>query len=530
MTAVNLDSHSFSSSQSFHAPAQTVRWGQATWGLLATILLLRIAYLLVFPVDLAADESYYWDWSRLPDWSYYSKPPLVAWVIWLGTLPGDTLFFLKLPAAILNVAGIGILALLAHRMYSPQVGFWTALISVTMPGTAVGGMTMTIDAPLLFCWGCALLFIWESLNPANPQSTRRVNGIAATIAVGIGLLAKLSMGIFWIGLLFLWLFPGKDQPRPALGAWLLRCIGSFLFLIPFLLWNWKRDWITFEHTSTSFGVEDRWDFADAFGKGLEFVGSQLGALNPIWWVALLILGGLCILHWKQLDYRAKFLTAFSYPLIFGAIGLSFYQRVQPNWPATFYLGATVLLAAWLCGQPLRQHAQQTQGKPQLRKIGLWLGVFMVAFIYIAPYAWQAAGYAGHRSDPFARIRGWSAFAEEVQKQRVATFGDNSHFLWVAGHRYPVSQLAFYLPDQPKVYRYDPSGLIWSQYEMWPGPAESGWIGKDALLLLPPELLETQFPEWSRHFETVTPLGEVSYEIGHGRKIRMLAFKAERLLN
>ena len=33
------------------------------------------------PLELAPDEAHYWDWSRHLDWSYYSKGPLVAWLI-----------------------------------------------------------------------------------------------------------------------------------------------------------------------------------------------------------------------------------------------------------------------------------------------------------------------------------------------------------------------------------------------------------------------------------------------------------------
>ena len=36
------------------------------------------------PYDLAPDEGHYWDWSRHLDWSYYSKGPLIAWIIRAG--------------------------------------------------------------------------------------------------------------------------------------------------------------------------------------------------------------------------------------------------------------------------------------------------------------------------------------------------------------------------------------------------------------------------------------------------------------
>src|SRR2546430_1542444 len=33
------------------------------------------------PVDLSGDEAQYWDWSRNLDLSYYSKGPLIAYLI-----------------------------------------------------------------------------------------------------------------------------------------------------------------------------------------------------------------------------------------------------------------------------------------------------------------------------------------------------------------------------------------------------------------------------------------------------------------
>src|SRR5690349_13879219 len=46
---------------------------------------LSLAYVWVrCPLDLAPDEAHYWDWSRHIDWCYYSKGPLVAWLIRLS--------------------------------------------------------------------------------------------------------------------------------------------------------------------------------------------------------------------------------------------------------------------------------------------------------------------------------------------------------------------------------------------------------------------------------------------------------------
>src|SRR5262249_33116461 len=70
----------------------------------------RLAYLAGdCPLDLASDEAHYWDWSRHLDWSYYSKGPLVAWLIrlscdlfghWSELHTGNLMFAVRLPAVL----------------------------------------------------------------------------------------------------------------------------------------------------------------------------------------------------------------------------------------------------------------------------------------------------------------------------------------------------------------------------------------------------------------------------------------------
>src|SRR4051812_49039363 len=64
--------------------AGVLRWRLAVAALLLGSALWRILYLAGSPLDLSPDEAHYWDWSRHLDWSYYSKGPLVAYLIRLG--------------------------------------------------------------------------------------------------------------------------------------------------------------------------------------------------------------------------------------------------------------------------------------------------------------------------------------------------------------------------------------------------------------------------------------------------------------
>ena len=56
------------------------------------------------PIDLSGDEAQYWDWSRHLDLSYYSKGPMVAYIIRAScALLGDNMPAVRLPALIFAV-------------------------------------------------------------------------------------------------------------------------------------------------------------------------------------------------------------------------------------------------------------------------------------------------------------------------------------------------------------------------------------------------------------------------------------------
>src|SRR5579871_3214647 len=82
------------------------RFGRGKWGwrigaglLVLASAGLHLGYLAYHcPLDLAPDEAHYWDWSRHLDWSYYSKGPLVAYLIRAGCALRDDALGVRLPA------------------------------------------------------------------------------------------------------------------------------------------------------------------------------------------------------------------------------------------------------------------------------------------------------------------------------------------------------------------------------------------------------------------------------------------------
>ena len=53
--------------------------------IILTITLWRIVLLRFDTTDLFVDEAQYWLWSQHLDFGYYSKPPMIAWVIRAAT-------------------------------------------------------------------------------------------------------------------------------------------------------------------------------------------------------------------------------------------------------------------------------------------------------------------------------------------------------------------------------------------------------------------------------------------------------------
>src|SRR5262245_64044342 len=90
--------------------------------------LLRLLYLASdCPLDLAPDEAHYWDWSRHLDWSYYSKGPLVAWLVRLSCelfggasvrLTGNLMLAVRVPAVVCGSLLLASLYVLTTQVFA----------------------------------------------------------------------------------------------------------------------------------------------------------------------------------------------------------------------------------------------------------------------------------------------------------------------------------------------------------------------------------------------------------------------------
>ena len=477
-------------------------WHRATLITLFVLLLFRLVYLAILPIDLVHDEAYYWDWSRQLDWGYYSKPPGIAWLIGLSTrLFGSNEFAVRLPAALLSTATLYFGFLLAKQMFSSKAGYFAMALAAATPGNAALGTVMTIDAPLLFFWSLALLCFWNLLH----SSTSRWRWtIGTACAVGSGLLFKQTMIAFpALCFIFVCLCERHRNELRRLSFWLAGVLSLF-FLVPVVLWNYQNEWITLQHTSEHFAAE-----ATPLHKhlvlGLEFLATQFGVVSPVTFVLLVTALALVIRLGKQAEPKEVLLMTFCAIPLLGVVALSFKQRVEPNWPAPFYASGIVLLAGVITHERFKRFDAAA-----LRR-ALVTGIVITAGTYALPLIISASGLKASKVDAVVRMWGWEDLGEEVGQQHL----DTDSLVIVTSGRAMASELAFYLPNQPEVHLWNPRSAVTSQYDLWGMPNEQS--GQTALIVGENDKLDARL---AARFDSYESVGEVVVPIARGRVHRV----------
>ena len=125
------------------------------------ILSTRIVSLFLSNIELQGDEAQYWYWSTYFDWGYYSKPPLIAWVISIFTsLFGDSVFIIKLPSLIAHfITSIVLFYLGKSFNKSNEESLWLSVSYLLFFAVSLSSNIISTDPFLLLFWTLSLLFL-----------------------------------------------------------------------------------------------------------------------------------------------------------------------------------------------------------------------------------------------------------------------------------------------------------------------------------------------------------------------------------
>lgn len=465
--------------------------------LLLAILVVRGGFLFSNGLNLIGDESYYWDWSRQPDWCYYSKPPMVAWLIGIFTwLLGDYTAVVRMPTLLLGTLFLFYFHATAKAFYGGRAAALALLLVLATPINVLANFLMTIDPPLYCFWIMSLYYLRRALFDADGHSW-----LWAGCASAAALLSKQAAIALPVMLLLFLLIDAPRRHFLKREFW-LYLLPMLLAAVPILLWNQQHDWVMFGHSKSHFGNHQSVSLVKHLQHALNFLLYQLLLLSPVIWLLTLVVSIQTGLLFRRLTGEQRFLWLMGPMLLLGVLLLSLLQKVQGNWPMPFYITGLILLAgSWAEGAWNRAV-----------KWGLGVGFLMVLTTYLLPIVLQVTHLKDTAFDPTKRFKSWQEIAINVHFERLMSQTDLADSFVVAlGHRYLASELGFYLPDHPKVYRFEESGQITSQYEVWPGPEQ--YVGKNAFIV--GETPEAEVPEaLKKAFDSFKFIAEVANPGNH----------------
>lgn len=403
-------------------------------------------------VDLFFDEAYYWGWAQTPDWGYYSKPPVVAWLIYITThLLGDNMFAVRLGSAILYPLtalviywlGLKLFAFSARKYAIALIG---ALTFMSLPVIAFGSWFITTDAPLLFFWALSLLFYVRAL---DSNSWR--DWILLGLCAALGLLSKYTM-VFFVPCALMHLLVSNQlaiqlrNPRLYVAAGL----ATLLFL-PNIWWNYQHQFSSYKHTAEISQLDKHLINPAHFG---EFFAAQFAVFGFV------LFGGLIAALFRLRSLLTNppmaVLLSFSFVPVALFCLLAFTSRAFANWAAFAYVAAALFIAAWW----------MQLGRHRLLASGLLANFLLIALL--SHWQWLA-GISGvelsRKSDPYFRVKAWQALAKKIEPE----FARYPQARLLGVNRDMLAEMSFYIGRNHQNARhpliYNPSGEISNHYAL-----------------------------------------------------------------
>ena len=409
---------------------------------LGALLALRIAAIYAAKIDLVLDEAQYWTWSRELSFGYFSKPPMIAWVIRAASaVCGDGEVCIRAASPVLYTLASLMIYLSGRALFDARVGFWSAIVFATVPGVSYSSLLMTTDVPLILFWTIAL-YAWIMLVKRQSMGFAILLGVA----VGLGLLAKQAM--IYVVLCIGCHAAASREARQALkgGRAIVAALLAAALFSPNIIWNAEHGFPTVQHTGSNIGWQ--YPYIHPY-RVVEYFALQFGVFGPILFAVLLRAA------WREIRHPSDpakiLLLCFSLPVLAILTVQALFSRAHGNWSATAYPAAAILVTAVMLELNRRI----------LFLVSLDLHLAIAVMLAAAPaFALQLPLF--ERLQFLSRVVGWRAVAEAVRTK----LAENRYGAIVVDTRELAGELLYYLRDEPMPLYVLPTGPTPSDhYEM-----------------------------------------------------------------
>jgi 4-amino-4-deoxy-L-arabinose transferase-like glycosyltransferase len=361
------------------------------------VVALRLAAVIAAPVEIGPDEAQYWRWSEKLDFGYYSKPPLIAWIIAASTAVfGDGEWAVRFFSPVLHGVAAFFLFLLGKRAFDARIGAWSAAIYLLMPGIWLSSTIMSTDAVLLPTVSIALYFLWRFR-----ESPAMGNAVLAGAFIGVSMLAKYAALYLYGGIVLAALFDRDTRKALLSPAGAVMFAASLVVLAPNLWWNVANDFATVSHTADNVNLSEAgFDPLHIF----DYLVDQSAVFGPI--TLILMIAGFIFIAGRKDKWtttREFWLMCFIVPPLLVIMAQEIMSRAHANWAASAYPAACVLVAAWI-DRAFVSSASRFKVGPVL-KAGLALNA-VVGLLFLAVWVSPSLADATGASAGMKGVRGW----------------------------------------------------------------------------------------------------------------------------
>lgn len=382
------------------------------WHFLAGLLGFAILWAVAAAgIGLAADEAYYWTWSKSLQWGYFDHAPMVAWLIRAGTTVfGDTAFGVR----VLGLVSMLIAALALRRtvyvLSDKNAANLAAIVFCAVPMVSGNAVIITPDAPAMLFWSLALWALAERLASGN-----RHWWLVVGLCAGLGLLSKYNVLFLGAGLV-LCIATSKELRRDVFSwqLWLGGIIAIILFM-PVVVWNANHEWVSF--------IKQMGRIGQAKGYDPRFFPELLGAVFLLFHPVAIVMAVIAVArYFKARDFElsqaAHLAFTTSLPLMLYMAWHAQFARVEGNWPAPLCFALVLALA------PLLKMASYDRLSKSLVPFGA------VTAVIIFGYALSPVGFIRGDADKINQMRGWDTFGTDVLE-----LASREKTLWIATSNY-----------------------------------------------------------------------------------------------